>query len=140
MNIDKFKHQHVEILNGIEELRRLARQGIAQSARTIAARVVSLSSVVRLHLAVEDRVLYPSVEATGDERLKSMSRSYQEEMDGIATAYLSFAARWHTAPQIEKDPEGFRASANVVLKQVFERMQRENREFYPAIEAAAVPA
>jgi len=140
MNIDKFKHQHVEILNGIADLRRLVQAGIGANALSIAARLVSLSSVVRLHLAVEDRVLYPSVQASGSEQLKRMSRMYQAEMDGIASEYLSFAAKWHTAPQIVRDPDGFRAMANVVLKQVFDRMQRENREFYPAIEAAAVPA
>ena len=37
--------------------------------------------------------------------------------------------------QVAREPEQFRAQANTVLKAVYQRMQKENREFYPAIEA-----
>lgn len=140
MNIDKFKHQHIDIFSGIEALRRLVQAGIKQNADAIAARIVALSGVVRLHLAVEDRFLYPALEASGDPKLTRMSRLYQSEMDGIAGAYLAFAGRWNTARRLTLEPETFRAEANSVLKQVFDRMQRENREFYPVVEAAAVSA
>lgn len=138
MNIDKFKQQRAEILGGIEELRRLAHLGITEHAHTIAARLVALSSVVRLHLAVEDRVLYPAIEANGDEQLRRMSRAYEDEMEGIANTYMRFVARWRTGAQIRNDPEGFRAAANSALRQVHERMQRENGDFYPAVELSTV--
>ena len=38
------------------------------------------------------------------------------------------------------DEAGFRADANLVLRQVYERMQRENHDFYPRIEAMEVAA
>jgi len=140
VNIDKFKHQHIDILGGIDALRRLTQAGIESHAQAIASRIVALSGVVRLHLAVEDRVLYPSVEGLGDERLAEMSRNYRADMADIASSYLAFASKWNTAAQLAARPEEFRAEANVVLRRVFDRMQRENRDFYPAIEAAAVPA
>lgn len=61
-------------------------------------------------------------------------------MVSIAEAYFGLSRRWNTATQVRADAPGFRADANRVLKQVFERMQRENHEFYPAIERAAEPA
>lgn len=137
MNINKFKHQHVEILGGIAALRTLSQAGITQNAQAIAARIVALSSVVRLHLSVEDRVLYPQIEALGDANLRQMSRAYQTEMAGIASSYMDFASRWNTAARVLAEPEAFRQDANVVLKRVFDRMQRENREFYPAVEEAS---
>lgn len=137
MQIDKYKHQHSEILNGISQLRHLVHTGIAVHAAHIAKALVTLSGVVRLHLAIEDKFLYPAIEASGDADLRRMSRRYAAEMDGIAKDYLAFANSWNTASRIERDPEGFRADANTVLKQVYERMQRENVEFYPAIEASA---
>ena len=140
MNIEKFKHQHVDILSGIAELRRLTQLGITEHAHTIAARLVALSSVVRLHLAGEARGLYPTVEAAVDQQLRDMSRAYRGEMEGIANTYLRFVALWRTGAQIRNDPEGFRAAANAALRQVHDRMQRENREFYPAIERVTVAA
>jgi len=36
---------------------------------------------------------------------------------------------------VRRDEQGFRDDANRVLRMVHERMQRENRDFYPRIEA-----
>lgn len=137
MKIEKYKRQHTEILNGISELRHLVHAGITGNADRIAKEMIALSSLVRMHLAVEDKYLYPAIEAGADVNLRRMSRRYAAEMDGIAQRYLAFASSWNTAVQIERAPEGFRAGANAILRQVYERMQRENTEFYPAIEASA---
>ena len=135
MDIDRFKLQHVEILGSIARLREHARAGIVDNAADIAALVVSMSSVVKVHLAVEDRMLYPAVQKQADPALAEMGRAYQEEMREIAAAYIDFSRRWNTAAQVAREPEQFRAQANTVLKAVYQRMQKENREFYPAIEA-----
>jgi hemerythrin-like domain-containing protein len=136
MNIDKFKHQHLDILGAIAALRTLVRTGIAEHAIDIAQRIVSMSSVVKLHLAVEDRILYPALESSGNADLAQMSQHYRGEMTGIAGAYLAFAAKWNTPRLLAEQPEAFRKEANHVLKTLYERMKKEDREFYPAIEAA----
>ena len=41
----------------------------------------------------------------------------------------------NTAESVRANAQAFRAEANDVLRRVYERMQRENREFYPRIEA-----
>ncbi|WP_295997258.1 hemerythrin domain-containing protein [Rugamonas sp.] len=135
MNIDKFKHQHTDILDAIAGLRKLVQSGIGEHAADISARIVAMSGVIKLHLAVEDRVLYPALEASGDAVLARMSARYRGEMDGISGAYLAFAAKWNTPRQLAEQPETFRDEANVVLKTLYERMKKEDREFYPAIEA-----
>lgn len=135
MNIDRFKNHHVEILSGIAALRKLSHQGIADHAVDIAHELKALSQVVTQHLAVEDRILYPSLERSGDMRMAGMSRAYQDDMQGIASSFINFARRWSNATLLTKNPEGFRSDANTVLKNVHSRMVRENREFYPAIEA-----
>lgn len=143
MNIDRFKDHHVRIIAGIGQLRSLTHQGIEDRAVDIAHELKALAQVVTQHLAIEDRILYPTVERGGDARLANMSRAYQGDMKGIASAFIGFARRWSNATHLVREPEVFRAEANVVLKDVYLRMVRENREFYPAIEAMreeAVPA
>jgi hypothetical protein len=135
MNIDKFKRQHIAILDGIERLRAVARAGIVENAEEIAAQVVKISSVVKLHLAVEDSILYPAVARSGDLKLAHLGDSYQSEMNGIAAEYFAFASRWNLASRLRDEPEGFRDDANRVLHTLFDRMRREDTEFYPAIEA-----
>lgn len=135
MNIDRFKQQHVEILSAIHALRKLAHQGIAEHAVDITDELKSLARVVTQHLAVEDRILYPSLEKGSDEKVARMSASYQADMKGIASGFIRFSRHWADARQLASQPEAFRSEANIVLKRVHERLQRENREFYPAIEA-----
>lgn len=135
MDITRFKTQHVEILGGIGELRRLAKAGISENAHAIAQKLAALSSVVTRHLAVENRILYPAVQQAADPALARMGKAYQDEMEGIANAYIAFSRRWETAQQVREQPEQFREDANKVLKVLHERMQKENREFYPAVDA-----
>jgi len=135
MNIDKFKQQHVDILEGIASLRKLALAGVARNAAEIAQGIVAMSATIKLHLAVEDRALYPAVARSADAELARKGREFQEEMDAIAAAYEGFAKRWNNARNLELDERGFRDDANTVLRRVHERMQRENRDLYPRIEA-----
>lgn len=140
MNIDKFKHQHLDILEAIAALRTLVQAGIAGHAAEISQRIIAMSGVIKLHLAVENRLLYPALEASGNARLARLSHQYRDEMQGISGAYLTFAAKWNTPRLLAEQPEAFRDDANSVLRTLYERMRREDREFYPAIEASAAAA
>lgn len=135
MNIDRFKTHHTQILDGIAKLRKLTLEGVENRAVDLAHELKLLAGTVTQHLAIEDRILYPSLEKSGDDHIAQMSRRYEEDMKDIATSFILFAKRWSNATALTKTPEQFRAEANIVLKRVFDRMQQENREFYPAIEA-----
>src|SRR3546814_16986131 len=80
MEIDRFKHQHVEILQGIADLRKFAHAGIKENAYEIVRQLGALTSVVSLHLAIEDRILYPTLQKGENQHLADMSRRYQQEM------------------------------------------------------------
>jgi fatty acid-binding protein DegV len=58
MNIDKFKHQRVEIMTAVSELRNLIKSGVAEHA----AQILSMSTTIKPHLSVEVSVLYPALE------------------------------------------------------------------------------
>ena len=135
MNLDRFKHQHIDILRSIATLRALAQAGVEGNASAIAQGIVAMSGTIKLHLAVEDQALYPALQRGGNAELARLGRQYQSEMASIASAYDAFARRWNTAENVRRNAEGFRNEANVVLRRVFERMQREDHDFYPRIEA-----
>ncbi|HJU71263.1 MAG TPA: hemerythrin domain-containing protein [Paucimonas sp.] len=135
MNIDKFKRQHIEILSCITALRTHVKGGIQSNAAEIAKLIISMSSTIKLHLAVEDSTLYPALQNSNNAALARMGKKFQDEMESIASAYLGFAGKWNTESRVLQDPEGFRSDANSVLKVLYERMQKENTDFYPVIEA-----
>ncbi|OWY30517.1 hemerythrin domain-containing protein [Herbaspirillum robiniae] len=134
MNLDKYRREHADIIRHVQELKKLTALGIAGHAAAIAREVIAMSSVIKLHLSVEDRFLYPALQEAGA-ALAAKGRQYQEEMADIAAQYGRFSRQWNDAQRIAEQPEGFRADANRVLKILFDRIGRENRDFYPLIEA-----
>lgn len=136
MNIDRFANQHKEILAGIGKLRQLTHGGIRENANSISLELKSLTRVITAHLAVEDRILYPSLRNDSNAELAAMAERYQEDMKGIANAFINFSRRWEQASELQSEPVEFRKEANVVLRSIHERIQRENTEFYPAIQNA----
>lgn len=140
MDIDKFQTQHASIHQCLKQLRAASRAGIAQNAKQIAGMISQMSSVIKLHLAAEDSVLYPSLRDCGDEQLAHLGEAFERDMEQIIPVYTAFARRWVTPAQVQADPEGFRADANVVLKALFMRMRREEREFYPKLSRLALAA
>ena len=137
MNIDKFKQQHLAILAAIDDLRQLARGGVAAQAKAIASQIIAMSGLIKLHLAVEQRYLYPAAQACGVAKVAQLARQYEHEMEGIAGAYLAFASRWNTPVRLEAEPDAFRSEANAVLHALHQRMRREEHDLYPAIASLA---
>lgn len=134
MNIDKFKNQHAVILDGIRQLRDASREGVVENAEKIASMIVKISSVIKLHLFIEDTVLYPRIAESSDPKLSRLAEKYKHEMHGISEAFFNFASQWNLPARVVAEPERFRTEANQVLRVLFERMKREDSEFYPSIE------
>lgn len=134
MNIDKFKHQHIEIMQAVTDLRNLVKAGAADNATQIAAQIRSISALITLHLSVEDSVLYPVLQKSANTSQVAMGSRYQSEMTGLAAAYAKFAGKWLLPRYIADNVEHFRADANVVFKALHDRIHRENIELYPTLE------
>ncbi|WP_426702556.1 hemerythrin domain-containing protein [Rhodanobacter sp. Col0626] len=137
MNIDKFNREHANLLVLVTELRELVQLGVAEHAEAIVKLLMSISSMVKLHLAAEDRVLYPALANSADPRVAQLGRQFQAEMGGLAAAYTTFAAHWNLAGKVAADPQRFRDEANTVFKALHQRIQRESRELYPLAEQHA---
>ncbi|MGQ4582456.1 hemerythrin domain-containing protein [Lysobacter sp. F60174L2] len=134
MNIDRYRNDHATILGQVEELRQLIRSGIEAQADAIAEHLVRVSSGIKFHLLAEDSVLYPAMEKADAAEVVALSRRYRAEMAGIAQRFREFVARWRVGARIGAEPETFRHEANEIFRALYERLQREDRELYPAAE------
>lgn len=134
MNVDKFKRQHTEIMEAIAELRSLIKAGIGKYAPQIAEQITSMSTIINLHLLIEDKVLYPILKKSENPVYRELGRRYQSEMDGLAGAYTKFAEKWSSPGEIAEDIDGFKSEANLVFKALHDRIEKENAELYPALE------
>lgn len=136
MNINGFKEEHAAVLSAVAELRSLVKNGISENSDAIAKVIVTMSSGIKLHLAAEDRFLYPTLARSTDPEVALVATNFQQEMGHIAKAYMEFAGKWNIGARVAADPEGFRAEANGIFKALHERIQKENQQLYPLAEAA----
>lgn len=134
MDIERFKKEHADLMAAVTSLRELVQHGVGERADAIHRQLSAMNSAIKLHLAAEDRMLYPALMKAADPAVAQTGRQFQEEMGGLAAAYMAFAARWNLAGKIAADPRGFRDDANGVFKALHLRVQRENRELYPLAE------
>jgi hemerythrin-like domain-containing protein len=135
MNIDKFKREHADLMTAVGVLRELVQAGAKEHAEEIVRQLLAMSGAIKLHLAAEDRMLYPALACAEDPLVAQTSRMFQQEMGGLAGTFMAFVGRWNIAAKISQDPQGFRDEANAVFKALHMRVQRENRELYPMAEA-----
>lgn len=131
MDIEKLKRDHNEILVQMAQLRLYSQSGIVENADAIAKQIVGMSSVIKLHLVVEDRILYPAFAKSADPSVARTGEEFQRDMGDIAAAYIKFASHWNIAKKVSEDPQGFREEANKVLSALHQRIQLENKNLYP---------
>jgi len=89
------------------------------------------------HLKCEDWALYPRLRAAGDHRLKQLAQEFVDEMGHLAGDFMSYDTRW-TAEAVEADWPGFCEETTGILDAMAMRMEREDRDLYPAAERIAL--
>lgn len=132
------RRQHDAILALANEL--IAAQAslrIPAEAAEAARRLAKLTGVLQLHLAAEDKSLYPRLKASGDAEVAETASRFMDEMGGLARAYGDFDAKWRSEAAILSDPAGFRSQTAEVVAALSTRIARENKELYPLADAAA---
>lgn len=92
-----------------------------------------LAGLLKLHLAMEDEVLYPSLAASPDPEVSETARIFAEEMGGLAAAFGAYNERW-AVDTIEREPAMFAEETRRVFAALARRIDRENNELYPLLE------
>ena len=88
-----------------------------------------------LHLAIEDRMLYPALAGASDPQVAAVGKRFQHEMGGLAAAYEDFARRWDGATRIAAAPGPFGREAVALLDALHARIRHEDRELLPLAES-----
>lgn len=103
----------------------------ANVARTVLTR---LSTVLVMHLRLEDRNLYPALMSVADSSISRLACRYRDEMSGLSSDFLQFESRWRDVASIAGNPALFLVEWSIVQKLLNIRMQHEDCDLYPEAE------
>lgn len=101
------------------------------------AALVEFSGKLSVHLAGEDRSIYPALIASTDAGVAAMARRFADEMGGLGQAFKGFMARYANGALIDAQRATFATEYDGIVNAVVKRVQAEENELYPAADRAA---
>ncbi len=138
MDMKSFYDHHGDVLSLAAAVEgRLDPVSVAANPAPVAADLVRLFGKFSVHLAVEDKALYPRLARDGDATLRGLAARFQDEMGGLTQRFEAYRKRWPGPLAIAKDPPGFVAETKTILELLKNRISRENAQLYPLAERLA---
>ncbi len=100
--------------------------------------LAELMAVLRLHLALEDHVLYPVLRQSQVAGVSAKAKQFQDEMGSLLPVVVGFIDRWYSVNAVRENAAVFQKEAAGLLEALFTRVRRENQELYPMAEGARI--
>ena len=128
------KDEHVALARVADELGRLIAGDAPSDPAALAACRWKLARLVTQHLANEDRQIYSRL-YDPTSRLGSSVKRLADELGGLYASFQQHITRW-TGEAVRADWHGYRGETRALIRALHDRIDREERELYPLVEAA----
>ena len=136
MDITRYSNQHEEILNLATDLaKHLNIDSLKQDANPARKVLSGLAGRLKVHLAMEDKSLYPQFMKSGDENTQRTAEEFQSEMGGLAQAFNSYVSAWPSSLAIQENSGPFIEQTKQIYEVLSKRIEREESTLYPLAEA-----
>lgn len=134
MNLSNLIRQHVDIRDEIKYINEVVdKSSIELNTMDIASRINKLAGKLQVHLMSEDKFLYPSLINGKDLELRDMATLYMDEMGEISEVFKEYKNKFNTKNKIEANKEGFFQETKIILKEIEERIDKEENGLYKLI-------
>lgn len=135
MQTDKFKTQHQDMLQVVGDIaKHIQANTVPDNAAEIASNLAKLSGKIGIHLAMEDKSLYPRMIESGNPEAAQKAQQFQSEMGGLAEAFTTYKTKWVSPSKIAEDAATFAQETQGIVKALGDRIKREESELYPLAE------
>lgn len=133
-NLEKLRCEHARLIDVVQRLARFIMQPRPPEADELFKVRNELSSTLIGHLKTEDWLLYPRLLANADPTVAGTALAFSDEMGGLADAYRAYVNKW-TAISIAFDWGAYCEETRAIIEALTNRINRENRDLYPLLEA-----
>jgi hemerythrin-like domain-containing protein len=133
----RYRRHHTELIDLFHQVIDVPEAEIERSAGAISRVLSRLYGLLSVHLALEDRSLYPRMRNCSDASLRRMAQQYEVEMGNLKERFELFYHQWLQVSTIQAEPRAFSREAKQVIGSLLQRIEKENREFYPLVDEDA---
>jgi len=133
-SVDNFKRQHDDLVKVANEISGLLNPvQLSKDAVQVRTLLSTLAGKLKIHLAMEDKALYPKLLAHHDEVVRRTATQFMDEMGGISEAFTSYLNKWPTASVIQSNASTFVRETKEIFSALSMRIQKENNKLYPLV-------
>lgn len=134
---EQFRKQHEGIVGLVQEIsKKLDSRTVADNAQEMRLIISKLAGLVKVHLAMEDKALYPSLATSSDPTVTATAKRFMTEMGGISEAFNKYYEKW-TTQAIRDQSDAFIRETQRLFNILGQRIERENNELYPLADKLA---
>mgnify|MGYP001575543039 CR=1 FL=1 len=132
---DNLRKQHEEMVSIVSRMSAiLNRERLSKDATEMRSLLSQLAGKVSVHLAMEDKALYPHLLEHSNEIVKNMARNYMAEMGDIGNTFKGYIKKWPDPVSIQQDSDLFIKETKTVIDVLSKRIDKENRELYHTVD------
>jgi hypothetical protein len=130
-----FRRQHEELGQSVADITALLdATELAKGAGIISGHLSILSGKLTVHLAMEDKGLYPRLVRHTNPAVRGLAQRFMTEMGSIHEVFSGYLTKWRDPRHIEKEPERFVTETTSLLAALTQRIAREDHELYPLVD------
>lgn len=133
-SVDKLNNQHSELKKIIANLSDLLHPDIIKSnSIELASMLTKFSSKMNLHLALEDKILYPNLISHSDRKISQKAKIFMKEMGNIKKKFGIYINRWRFSSNINSIPMDFINESHSIFEVLSKRIKREDEDLFPLL-------
>lgn len=131
MDLDILQRQHKEIQEIVTNIKQtVENNNIGEDASHMAKQISMLAGKLRVHLATEDKHMYPYLLQSEDAKVRDIAKDYADEMGHISQEFMDYKDGFNTRTKIINNPQEFVKETQQIFKILEERMFKEDTHLY----------
>ncbi|MBI3206316.1 MAG: hemerythrin domain-containing protein [Myxococcales bacterium] len=133
-----FRDQHDDLLKAAAKLKaELNADKIGKDAVPAKSALSQLLGKLSVHLAMEDKSLYPQLLKHSDQKVKTTASRFVSEMGAIGKVLADYQKAWPSDVALKQNPRGFVQQTTTILDALAKRIEKENGELYKMVDTLA---
>jgi len=133
-DLKRLREEHAGLAVIVGQLSKMIDQAMPPPSRELYQLRMELASGLIHHLKSEDWILYPALLASSDQKIALTARAFSASMGGLSGEFRTYFDRWG-ADAIKRNWKDYQSETFEVLRALTLRMNREERDLYPLLDA-----
>jgi hemerythrin-like domain-containing protein len=133
--IEKLRRDHANLLQLMERALLTLDNRKAADHETVLNSLVSFEEALRIHLEIEDRILYPILMDHEDEEIRTLTGEYVKEMRSTFDSFRSFIPRWEVGGTSPPSRDVLTSELKDYASILMQRIRFEEEVLFPTLES-----